>query len=60
MVRRADELFLAIAVKNELISKRSAHSVMGELKAFEAQGEARKARHVCLEKGLLTNQLAKT
>jgi serine/threonine protein kinase len=59
MVRRADELFLAIAVKNELLEKGSARGILDELKNLDAQGTPRKARHLCLEKGFLSNKLAK-
>lgn len=59
MVRRADELFLAIAVKNELLDKRLARSILDELKGFESTGEARKARHLVLERGLMSDKVAK-
>ncbi|MDF1661044.1 MAG: hypothetical protein P1V97_04700 [Planctomycetota bacterium] len=59
MVRRADELFLAIAVKNELLEKGRARAVLDDLKDLDSAGTPRKARHLCLERGLLSNKLAK-
>jgi eukaryotic-like serine/threonine-protein kinase len=59
MVRRADELFLAIAVKNELLEKNRARTILNDLKDLASRGTPRKARHVCLEQGLLTNKIAK-
>jgi len=59
MVRRADELFLSIAVQQDLLAKRDAKSVLGQLQDLDGQGTPRKARHLCLERGLLSNKLAK-
>jgi serine/threonine-protein kinase len=58
--RKADLLFLKLAVKNEILSQDLARSVVDELEQSEKTGKVTKARYVCVERKLMDDKTAKT
>ncbi|MEZ0230759.1 MAG: protein kinase, partial [Planctomycetota bacterium] len=53
MARKADLLFLKLAVKNNLLGEDDARKVIELLDRAESAGKATKARYVCVERGLM-------
>src|SRR5262245_51455862 len=59
MARTACVLFLRLAVKNDHLDLDEARDVARRLAAAERAGRRRKARHVCVERGLVDARTAR-
>jgi serine/threonine-protein kinase len=59
MPRKADILFLKLAVKNRILSEETARGVAETLERAERAGRPTKARYLCVERGLLDDRTAK-
>ena len=59
MARKADLLFLKLAVKNALLDDEQARGVVDHLDRKEKAGQQTKARYVCVERGFMDEKTAK-
>src|SRR3954451_10759813 len=60
MARKADLLFLKLAVKNRILDEDSARKVVDALERAERDGHPTKARYFCVERSLMDDRTAKS
>ena len=60
MSRPADQIFLRIAVQRGCLTREQAEAVQRELKQRASRGDVTKARHLCVQVGMLSTEDART